>query len=714
MDEIVKAFWSRDRWDEANAEVDVVIDTYGRSSVWAQENAENTEALEEANRIIEKNLRRIATESHQMALQRRSSRMLLLAEENYKKYLDYFPDTANAYEMRYWYAEVLYKLRKYEPATDSYEITVSMDPAGKFLRDAAVNTIFAIEKVIERDRPVWDREAARSRRQQLREGATAAEKYAEIDLHEWEQRLVTACDTFGRVLPEDDETANVLYKAAYLLYERNHFVEANERFIQLVRAQPRSELAEFSVNIILDSYNLIEDWPRLNSAAREFYNNDEVGTTERFRTKLKDLYLQATVRIAEGLADTGQEKEAGEAYLAFFEEFQEDDAADADLLQLALYNAGFYAARVGDRQLSLDLRLRFVGTYPDAPDEDSDNADRMLFEKDVSVLGSHYESVANYAEAVRFYELLFERNPDFELEGFQSAQNAVYNTAVFLEAMGEWERANSTFQSFMETYEDAPDLDALRMRMANNCFRNDALDEAREMWQSIYEDDDLVARNFQMAYEARALEARSFWDDGDMDRARGLMRDGLEVFERAASGEGDLGYSSVFAAEMTYKLLGDEADDFNSIQLTADRNARRNLQRKTEGLTDLVGSYTEVIQTGAGEWAIAALVSIGEAYAEMARSLVESPCPSSLTEDQCEIYRFTLQDRAYEPQSKAADAYIAAMEKSFELGLYTDFSAEAARQLEELRPEEYPPLLEEIPEPNDQANPFRFVDNFAN
>ena len=77
-----------------------------------------------------------------------TEKLLLLAEENYKRYLDYFPKGHKSYDMRYWYAEVLYKLKKYDLATDQYEQTVSADAKGKHLKDAAINTIFSIEKYI--------------------------------------------------------------------------------------------------------------------------------------------------------------------------------------------------------------------------------------------------------------------------------------------------------------------------------------------------------------------------------------------------------------------------------------------------------------------------------------------------------------------------------------------------------------------------------------
>ena len=58
----------------------------------------------------------------------------------------------------------------------------------------------------------------------------------------------------------------------------------------------------------------------------------------------------------------------------------------------------------------------------------------------------------------------------------------------------------------------------------------------------------------------------------------------------------------------------------------------------------------------------------------------------------------TLQDRAYPQQQKAVDAYNTALQKAYELSLYNENTAFAARRLGELNPKEYPGLYEIIPQ----------------
>jgi hypothetical protein len=112
---------------------------------------------------------------------------------------------------------------------------------------------------------------------------------------------------------------------------------------------------------------------------------------------------------------------------------------------------------------------------------------------------------------------------------------------------------------------------------------------------------------------------------------------------------------------------------------------------------ELDATYTAIVQAGAGEWGLASLVRLGQAYEDLANSLTNSWVPTYLTDAQKEIYVMTLQDRAYPQVEKAVAAYSLALDKAFELSLYNDQTALAARRLGELRPQEYPGLFETIP-----------------
>jgi len=58
---------------------------------------------------------------------------------------------------------------------------------------------------------------------------------------------------------------------------------------------------------------------------------------------------------------------------------------------------------------------------------------------------------------------------------------------------------------------------------------------------------------------------------------------------------------------------------------------------------------------------------------------------------------------------KAVEAFTGARNKSYELGLYTDYTQSALSELSRIRPEEYPPNAEALPAPEYTSNPYSTV-----
>ena len=696
QNQIIKAYWDRDKFDEANEEINKLVATYGKESRWHQENTDDKDALKESDRIIEKNLRNVAIDSHQQALKRRSAKLLLLAEENYKRYLDYFPKGGKSYEMRYWYAEVLYKLKKYDLATDQYEMTVESDAKGKFLKDAAINTIFSIEKYIGNQKKLWDRETAaeRNRRKKLQD---PKEKYAPIELREWEQRLIKACDAYAKNLPEDEKTLNILYKAAYLLYEHNEFNQANERFLQIIRADPKSELAQFSVNIILDSYALIENWEDLNKVAREFYANDDVGKTSKFKSDLKEIYQNATFKIAESYAKDEKKKDAAKAFEDFYREFD-----DAKIRDLALYNSAFWYGQAGDKAKMTALRTEFVENFPKPLGDETKT--RQLFEKSLSQLGDHYQSIAAYGRAGEYYRKLFDADKAFEAEGFTTSRDALYNAGLFAEALGDREAAVGHFRDYIATWPDGDDVLDTKMRIARILSAAEDKEPAKAEWKSIYSD--------STTPPAQAMEARQRYGEllpaGEERLAH--YKSSLKYFDGVKGKIDGTDLSRLYAAEMQFATLEPEFATYADITMPADKNAGKVLKKKIDLLGTLEKKYIGVLELKAGEWGIAALYRIGTLYADFADKLRTAPCPPKLDEDQCFLYKAGLEDRAYPVSDKAVDAFQRAREKSYELGLYTKYTKEAIDGLSAIRPEEFPPGAEEYADPEFISNPYVTAD----
>lgn len=698
--QIITAYKQKDDFDQVAAQIDELISGYGKGSKWEQENLDNKNALRTAEELIEKNLHAAATDAHQQALKRKSAKLLMLAEQNYKRYLDYFPTGQRSYELRYWYAEVLYKEKKYEESTEQYEQVVASDAKGKFLKDAARNTIFSIQQVLKPIEKKLDAEAQAA----IRKAVANGEKNAAVPLHPWEERQIKAIDTYARVLPDDEETPKWLYTAALTLHDRNHYVESNERFLQLIRKDPASQMAEEGVQTVLDSYAKIEDWPRLNSAAREFYANDGIGKTEKFKKELRNIFQRATFKIAEGYAADGKQAEAAKGFEDFYREF-----ADSDVRDLALYNASYWYGQNGDKPKMVALRTEFVDSFPEPAGKDS--KDMQLYEKSLSLLGEHYDSIADYGKSAEYFRKLWDKDKGFAAEGFTPALDGLYNAALFREARGETDDAVANFRDYMAASTDSAEKLALRLRIAKIYGDAGRTEEAKAEYKKLYSDKALQKDAIDAVLEAWVKYGRLLPDaKARLDH----YREGMKLFDAAAKGLSPENRARFWAAEMRFGLLEDEFASYSGIRFANPdpKKAKAALGERQTRLKALEAKYIDVLNLKQGEWAIAALYRIGTLYADFANELTSAPCPPKLDEDQCTIYKFSLTDRAYPLIEKAVEAFTNARAKSYELGLYTKYTVSSLAELTKLRPEEYPASAEDVPEPTYASNPYT-TDDFV-
>lgn len=696
---IIKAFQGRDKFDKANEEINKLVDVYGRESRWAQENKDNRSAGKEAERLIEKNLRSVPIDNHRQAEKRRSAKLLLLAEEGYARYLEYFTSGYKTYELRFWHAEVLYKLKRYEQATDQYEKVVAADPKGKFLKDAAGNTIFAIEQVL---KPIKSKLAAKAKKaiRELKRSGTGVGKYAEIELHPWEDRLVKACDSYAKSLPNDKKTLSFLYKAALLLHDRNHYNDSNPRFLKIIRANPKSEMAQYGVHEILESYSRIENWAKLNEAAREFYNNEDIGKTRKFKVELRDIYQRATFKVAEGHAAGDKHTLAANAFLDFYKEF-----GDSKVRDIALYNAAFYFGKIGKKATLVELRHEFVDNFPKPLGKDSAKA--KLYEKSLAELAAHYQSTAAYDRSAQLFRQLYDSDKNFAAEGFPSAQDGLYDSALYKEALGDIDGSIKDFRDYMKTWPDGDDVLPTRVKIAQMLRKAGKNSGAQAQFKSIYSDKKVIAGAFDVAMNAhlsygRLIEKR--------DKRLAHYREGLRFFDKNKNKPGaDKAAKAV--AEMRFQLLEPDYSAYAGKTIPADsKKASGALKGKMQGVGGLEKKYVEVLNLKQGEWGIAALYRIGTLYGNFADTLRKAPCPKKLDEDQCSIYKFGLEDKAYPLVDKAVDAFTKAREKSYELGVYSEFTVKALEELSRLRPEEYPANAERTPLPDYTSNPYTTAD----
>lgn len=693
-DAIIQCLTKMGKKEDTIAEIDRLRSSYGKSSSWARANASNTEAVKSASDLIEKNLRTVAT-NYQIEGNKLTGdaqkKTRALAEGAYSTYLEEFPDSKYSYDMRYAYGELLYKLKKFDKAYDQYMKVVSMDPKGQHSKFCAESAIFAADEFVKKDT-------------KSSPSAGPGSSTDPIELTDWEKKLVAALDQYVKLYPDDQQKVRgMIYKEAYLLYNKNQFKDASDRFRIVIGMDPGSKDAEQAANLILDSFTLVKDWGNLKEVSKAFYDQQGLGS-DSFKTEVYGIYENASLKIVEESFKKTNDKAKGAAdYWAFYQEFPKSANAD-----LALNNSSVYYHDLGRTRDSMKVRTELIEKFPKS----------KYYKDQVAALGFDYESVGDFNSAATWYEKLYALD-----KTHPGASDAIFSAALFRNALGQWEQSITDYQQYYTTFADKPNVNGVKLEVAKIYEAHAKYAEASTIYFGVFQPAPTklpkgapppVLWSFDEQMFARLHYGLMMDKTGQGSKVTQHWKDSVAFYEKSKAGgaTGDVAKEAVaqmmfilsepqYTAYMALKVNG--PGDKKLPQKQVDKLLLEQLKTKVKAFTDLEKTYQKIVETGAGKWGLASLVRLGHGSEDLAQTLLGSYIPAYLTEDQKEIYKMALEDKAYPATQKAASFYSAALQKAFELSIYDDNTAEATRRLGVLAPDEYPGLFETIPAPRYSA-----------
>ncbi len=326
----------------------------------------------------ERQLRTEATEQHELARLLapgpNAAEAYAKADEAYKAYFAQHVDSPHCAEMHYAYGEFLYKIKRYEDAYAQYMKVVSIDPKGKHSKFCAESAIFAADEMVKASGGV---------------GRAPRRSTESVPLTEQESKLLAALDQYSKLFPEDPKTIKIIYKSAYLLYNKNQFKEASHRFRVVIGMNPRSKEAAQAVHMILDSFTLVEDWENLREVSKAFRDQEGLGSS-KFKGEVANIYMRASFNLVEvNYEEKGDRKGAANAFMAFYEEFPESEVAER-----ALNNALVYYQHTGDDEMAIEAARKLTSKFPDS----------NYYNWALTVLAISYGRLGDFAEAIRTHE----------------------------------------------------------------------------------------------------------------------------------------------------------------------------------------------------------------------------------------------------------------------------------------------------------------------
>jgi tetratricopeptide (TPR) repeat protein len=664
-------------------------------------------ALADARADAENTLRTLAVGYHTEFRKTRDEPVGRWAAEVYDAWLSVFPEAPQIYQMRFFHAELLFALERYQPAGDEYARVARLDaqrasqrppqPPGKYFAEALEGAVYAYDLVA--------RKAEGQGRRTPGPGAQAQ------PISKERQQLLEACEAYLKWQPAGGKRVEIAYKAADVYYRHNHFPEAVKLFGAIALESPGHEVSAYAANLVLDSLNLQGDWKGMSVWAQRFWKEDVlIKAHPALRDDLARVIEQSAFKLVEQMERERRYGPAAEAYLAFARDWPASKLAPA-----ALFNASLDLSHAGQLDRALEVRDRLLRRHPDDP----------LAAQVVLANAADREAIGDFEKAADDSERYFAEwrkqqgpppGPARPARGKKApppaprpaasgpyqeakAQDALYNAGVFREGLGQYKKAEADRALFVETWPSAKETPKVFLSIADLAAKaGNRQQEVRQLEE--YQRRWAAAPEEWLAIQARIVRA---WDKaGNRDAARKGRAAALAYYRQkslAPQQAGERGLTPV--AEGMLLELESPFAAWDRITLDVKPKALRGqLEVKGKKLLELERQYGAVVQLKQAEPAVCALTGIGRLYQRMARTILDAPVPRELRgrKELVQEYKAQLAAVAEAPQQKAVEGMEIAAAKSRELGVRNDCSREAEAFLARVKPDKYGPILEKLPE----------------
>ena len=681
-------------------------------------------ALSEAKELAERTLSNLAVNWHNEGKKTRDEETFKHADSVYSDYLVLFPENAKAYDLRFFWAELLNdNLSNFDKAAEQYTHVVMQDAKavdakkkpGKWLTNAAYNTVLALDEVVKK--------AEAGGQVKTETGSDITKKVAFPAV---KKQLLDACERYLKYVPQGDKRVEIAFKAANLYYRYNHFDEAVLRFSEIAMQHPEYKFengeraAELAANLILDSYNLLGDYAKVNEWARRFYTNDKLASG-KFRDELSRIIETSAFKLINQLEAKKEFARAAEAYLTFVADFPKSEIADT-----ALYNASvdFYQAKMLDK--SIEVRGRLIRQYPQSkyvPQCIYANAEAL-------------EAMARFDEAADTYELYVrgyerahggakaaparsakarraakarsrggrdegEKKAVPQVFEEQKAQVALFNASTFREGLGEYRQALRLRERYLELWPKAKDAEQVFLSIADLWEKQGAYGKAMKHLEE-YEREYLRFPSKVLAAEGRI--ARIY------EEKQRRPRDANRIYNRIMDYYSKLGPRGrkelekpalVAVGRAQFQAIEPDYAQFMRLRLSGGQylpafaeRLKASVKDKRDALSIVQKQYVATVALGAPEPAICSLYRMGLMFDNFADRLVNVSVPTKDEELKAQV-RDQFDQQAQPIKEMAAEAFTNAVAKARELDVYNDCSAKSLALLRSTyRPEQYPDVLE--------------------
>src|SRR4051812_14852997 len=360
--------------------------------------------------------------------------------------------------------------------------------------------------------------------------------------------MVKAADGYVSRMPQDEKSPGLAYKAAELYYAHNDFTEARQRFEAIVKAYPKNEVAQFSTNLIVESFLVDKDWKSVEEVSERLAaNKDVIDPKSNLFKDLTKFKLAGRFKLADEMFQMGRYEEAAKKYIELVNEEPKHEFADK-----ALNNAAVCYENTRRFDSALKLYERIFREYPG-----SKLADSALFRVAVNAENSY-----DFDKAVESYQKLVKGYP-----GSKDREAALFNEARLLEGQQRYPEAAQAFVRYAELFpkaEDAP----------KNVFRAALIDEKQNDFKAEIRALDEFIRRFakdpaqaELVVDAKKRIGDAWQKLGNEREAKSAYEAAAKEFDKRSLTPDQAPLAADAAAQARFQLAEYEFRDFDRLRI---------------------------------------------------------------------------------------------------------------------------------------------------
>lgn len=417
----------------------------------------------------------LARAYHSESAKTRNPETLAYADKLYRVYLDVFPDAADYAQTEYFYAELLWTRAEMEKnarlQTELWEnaavaftdVVKTRKVEPKLIKESAYASVLAWKNALNVDPRVKQQVADEDPQQ-------ADKEVAKQEIPAREKKMLAAFDIYINYIkdPKDDELVGMKFMKANIYRRYGHYEEAIPIFQDIIDHHRQHETAEYSANLLLDTYNRQKRYDDLVALAdklendKKFLEGKEDLQARLLQIKSKSLRdkAEAMRTKAKDSKDYAQYVACGLAYQEIYNRNPEDPSNDE-----VLYNAGVCFEEGKSIGAAIGMYNTLQKYYPKS----------KTTARAVARLGKAYGDIAYYdraADKLEEYATKYAGEKDAHdalndavlyRKGLGDDDKAIKNTKDYIRLFGRANPQNAADASFSLTsiYEKRGDKDAI-------------------------------------------------------------------------------------------------------------------------------------------------------------------------------------------------------------------------------------------------------------